>query len=108
MAKQEKRVEALEEKEDHFDMQSLEGKETISMKDIVELMRGFQADVMNKCLSHSDLNEVNEHINHLQQRIDGNAAQIKINTEIKESIVEVSNMPKKTQEISLNVLRLEH
>ena len=78
------------------------------MKDIMELMRGFQADVMNKCLSHSDLNEVNENIEQLQRRIDANASQIKINTEIKESIIEVSNMPKKTQEISLNVLRLEH
>ena len=39
--KHEGRIEALEEKNENFDLDSLEGKETISAKEIVELMRAF-------------------------------------------------------------------
>ena len=39
--KHEGRIEGLEEKNENFDLDSLEGKETISTKEIVELMRGF-------------------------------------------------------------------
>ena len=63
---------------------------------------------MNKCLTHSDLNEVNDHVLALIGRIDANTNQIMINTEIKENIIEVSHMPKQIQELSLHVLKLEN
>ena len=54
-------------------MESLEGKTSITVKDIAELMKGFQNDVMNKCLSHSDLTEIHDHIDSLEARIEANA-----------------------------------
>ena len=39
--KHEARIEGLEEKNENFDLDSLEGKETISAKEIVELMKSF-------------------------------------------------------------------
>lgn len=78
------------------------------MKDIAELMKGFQNDVMNKCLSHSDLTEIHDHIDSLEARIEANANQIKINTEIRESIVELANFPKQINDVVLNVTRIEN
>ena len=63
---------------------------------------------MNKCLTTSDLNEVNDYVSQLEARIDANANQIAINSEIRDQIVEVSTMPKQMQELSLNLLKLEN
>ena len=63
---------------------------------------------MAKCLTTSDLNEVNDNINSLLHRIDSNSAQISLNTEIKDNIIEVSHMPKQIQDLSLSVLRIEN
>ena len=63
---------------------------------------------MNKCLSHSDLSEIHDHIDSLEARIDANANQIKINTEVRESIVEFANFPKKLNEVEINLTRLEN
>ena len=71
-------------------------------------MQGFQNDVMNKCLTHSDLSEIHEHINALENRIDANANQIKINAEVRETIVEFANFPKQINEMQLNVTRMEN
>ena len=57
-------------------------------------MKQFQSDIMNKIVSQSDLTEIHEHINSLEARIDANANHIKINSEVRESIVEFANFPK--------------
>ena len=107
-AKQERRIDALEEKDEDLNLEALEGKESITVKDITELMKQFQSDMMDKCLSHSDLTEIHEHIDTLEARIDANANQIKINTEVRESIVEFANLPKQIQDMSLSVTQLEN
>ena len=71
-------------------------------------MKDFNNDVMDKCLTHSDLNEVNEYISQLSAKIEANYNQIQINSEIRESIVEVSSMPKKLQEVEMQLLTMEN
>ena len=58
--KHEGRIEALEEQNENFDLDSIEGKESISAKEIVELMKSFQSDMMNKFLTDSSLTELKE------------------------------------------------
>ena len=69
-AKNEGRIEQLEEVNNNFDLDSIEGKENISAKEIVELMRSFQADMMEKFLTEGSLTELKETNTIIEARID--------------------------------------
>ena len=107
-AKNEGRIEQLEEVNNNFDLDSIEGKENISAKEIVELMRSFQADMMEKFLTEGSLTELKETNAIIEARIDQNFVHIKSILDLRDSLTEFINLPRQHQDLNLTVTRLEN
>ena len=107
-AKNEGRIEQLEEVNNNFDLDSIEGKENISAKEIVELMRSFQADMMAKFLTEGSLTELKENNEIIEAKIDQNFVHIKSILDLRDSLTEFINLPRQHQDLNLTVTRLEN
>ena len=107
-AKNEGRIEQLEEVNNNFDLDSIEGKENISAKEIVELMRSFQVDMMEKFLTEGSLTELKETNAIIEARIDQNFVHIKSILDLRDSLTEFINLPRQHQDLNLTVTRLEN
>lgn len=107
-AKHEGRIESLEEINNNFDLDSIEGKENISAKEIVELMRSFQADMMQKFLTEASLTELKESNEIIEAKIDQNFVHIKSILDLRDSLTEFINLPRQHQDLNLTVTRLEN
>ena len=84
----------MEEVNNNFDLDSIEGKENISAKEIVELMRSFQADMMEKFLTEGSLTELKENNQIIEARIDQNFVHIKSILDLRDSLTEFMNLPR--------------
>ena len=84
----------MEEVNNNFDLDSIEGKENISAKEIVELMRSFQADMMEKFLTEGSLTELKETNQIIEARIDQNFVHIKSILDLRDSLTEFMNLPR--------------
>ena len=107
-AKNEGRIEQLQEVNNNFDLDSFEGKENISAKEIVELMRSFQADMMAKFLTEGSLTELKENNEIIEAKIDQNFVHIKSILDLRDSLTEFINLPRQHQDLNLTVTRLEN
>ena len=63
---------------------------------------------MTKILTHSDISDLKDQVENLGDRIDTNSRQIAINSDIHDNIVQVAGLPKKLQEVSYSLLKIEN
>ena len=63
---------------------------------------------MAKTLTQSDISDIKDQVESLSDRIETNSRQIAINSEIHDNIVLVAGLPKKLQEMSYSLLKIEN
>lgn len=65
----ERRILELESQNEELDLDSLEGKGTIAINDIVGLMKQMQAEILKKCSTNTEISSFRGEIKEIEERV---------------------------------------
>lgn len=69
LAKLKKKVNHLEEREEGINIESLEGKQTISVDDILEVLKTFRSETTSTTVSVEEMQEFRAEVNSINERL---------------------------------------
>ena len=99
------RIGALEEQQEDIDLDELQGKDHISVAEIVKTIQNLQTDILKKCVTGQDMANLRDQMRQMETDTEEMTAKLQKDLSSVSKLEELAAMPSKLKDLEFDVLR---
>ena len=108
MREMERRVENIETAQEDVDMEALEGKENISVADVISVIKNMKEEILRSTVTQTDISKMRDQINQMEKNNEKFIQKQKKEIQFFEDKDDLLKLPGTMREFQMELLRIDN